>query len=1211
MSLSHVIDNKPNTESGSARPLRVQILSGQGPEQLVDLPLGATTIGGGPRCSLRLRGDGVRPLHCVISHGQEGPKVRRWSADTQLNGQAFTDEPLSVGDCLTLGQLDLVIVPPADDIATDQADAADNADLWAEDDQPAKAADDDTNQFATAGDTDIVPAAVAPSVRDESVARREPDDAPSDPPVAKESATKAPSVIPAHLLQPWRDASGTDAGHPLTDLDEPIEAAELMAPYEASGSVQPESTPEQVPTAEEAQPTTSEFDFKYEVDQTPGDQQTEGDQTVGDDPSPAECRRAIDRESTTARVRRLTVALRETRQQVAAGEEKQHELHNELASLQHEQTQLAESLAAAELERDNSAAKAGQLEEEIQSLRSQLVDTETQAFELRGAAVVADSRLQEGADEIGELRTTLADLERQLAERDEQLAANQEHIASLEAVVAELQELAVAAAAADEQTSPSEASPQEVADSFEAEPERSLASAEQTIAEPDAPAEVESAADDWSLAEDTPADANDSVELNLEAPSQADAPSDEWTSPEFSGENSPSEESIAKPSVDPSADWSASATEPSLDETSAPQETSIEQPTENDGASLWEATEPTDAQTPSEQTPAAELQDAQLSEPAAEASDLWSPSREHAEEAQSDHPFGNEWESETPAPASTAAEAPAFGSAAEQPDEASATDTPADPQPESSGPDGCSELWDIEAASAAISAAANASGGNPDTTDADEASVQSADAWLASFSAATAQADADIRAAKQETDQKRRDEQLDVPLAEAAPTWDAPDSDAAQPTSDQATIEEQPSPATTSEGEFELAATAESDLAEANEQFSSVPEAGAEEAMAVETAADWATESDDEWDVESGAAALDEASDAEPSEAGDELAEPSAEERAEEVAEEIAERDEPSPHDTLAGAPPFSATILREAMPTAAEPAAPELGDSELGDSELGDSELADSEAGSIEVGGLTEDEPATEPPVKQEPRITAADLIPNEQPESGSPASFIEKYADMLPPDETADAPEPVLGGGLPMHEPTSPPQPAAAGSEDGEDDSIDDYMASLMQRIRGESAAEAAPSASARVDNAKPAAPVESPASAPVRDETPLQNLDSLRSGPAPERSRDMSALRDLANQSARNAIGVAATRQNKEKALANVVISGLAMACGGYLAVSATSLASVQFVGGLVGFGWAGYWGAKTLRHMLAASSAGKEEQPKQNKPEGLPIDGVEQG
>ena len=71
--------------------------------QLLELPLGKMTIGSSPRCNVRIQKPGIEPVHCLIVHGAEGLSVRRWAADTQLNGVPFDDAPLAEGDCLALG----------------------------------------------------------------------------------------------------------------------------------------------------------------------------------------------------------------------------------------------------------------------------------------------------------------------------------------------------------------------------------------------------------------------------------------------------------------------------------------------------------------------------------------------------------------------------------------------------------------------------------------------------------------------------------------------------------------------------------------------------------------------------------------------------------------------------------------------------------------------------------------------------------------------------------------------------------------------------------------------------------------------------------------------------------------------------------------------------------------------------------------------------
>ncbi|MEN1680599.1 MAG: hypothetical protein AAGJ46_13505 [Planctomycetota bacterium] len=241
-----------------------------------------------------------------------------------------------------------------------------------------------------------------------------------------------------------------------------------------------------------------------------------------------------------------------------------------------------------------------------------------------------------------------------------------------------------------------------------------------------------------------------------------------------------------------------------------------------------------------------------------------------------------------------------------------------------------------------------------------------------------------------------------------------------------------------------------------------------------------------------------------------------------------------------------------------------------------------------------------------EQTQTTAADeegLVRAEQPAAAAPESFIDKYAGMLPEDsEPAPAPQPIPA-------PQPEPEPAA------EDDSLDDYMAALMQRIRGEAAT--TPPEVGRVESPEPqpaAEPAKTGASAfptsPAMEPTPvpkselLSDLSEMRRATAPEQGADLSALRELANSSARSHIGVADKKENKDKANANLAISGVAMACAAFLGLTAPGVLSLQFVGGLAGFGWAGYWGMQTLRHMNAASKAGKG--PSAPAEPDLPID-----
>ncbi len=78
--------------------------------QILRLRSAKCTIGSGPRCTLRLRARGVRPIHCLIVRGSDGTVIRRWSPDTRLNGLAFTDAELVDGDRLGIGAIELEVL---------------------------------------------------------------------------------------------------------------------------------------------------------------------------------------------------------------------------------------------------------------------------------------------------------------------------------------------------------------------------------------------------------------------------------------------------------------------------------------------------------------------------------------------------------------------------------------------------------------------------------------------------------------------------------------------------------------------------------------------------------------------------------------------------------------------------------------------------------------------------------------------------------------------------------------------------------------------------------------------------------------------------------------------------------------------------------------------------------------------------------------------
>jgi hypothetical protein len=220
---------------------------------------------------------------------------------------------------------------------------------------------------------------------------------------------------------------------------------------------------------------------------------------------------------------------------------------------------------------------------------------------------------------------------------------------------------------------------------------------------------------------------------------------------------------------------------------------------------------------------------------------------------------------------------------------------------------------------------------------------------------------------------------------------------------------------------------------------------------------------------------------------------------------------------------------------------------------------------------------------------------------------SFIDRYAHLFD-DETSDTgtprsepavstePQPKLG--LASTGPTlSEPQRATSGDEE---ESIDEYMAQLMRRIRGDSIASASP---AQPQPQPPAdrqvyVPTTSREHPPVQEvqeterkpvEAPLTLEELRRGGPAPEQTTDMSALRELANQTARSAIGAHASRKYRENATSKLLVAGAAVASGMYLLATAPDLLSLQFVGACLAVLAALYWCTVIMRSLAEANRA----------------------
>jgi hypothetical protein len=161
-----------------------------------------------------------------------------------------------------------------------------------------------------------------------------------------------------------------------------------------------------------------------------------------------------------------------------------------------------------------------------------------------------------------------------------------------------------------------------------------------------------------------------------------------------------------------------------------------------------------------------------------------------------------------------------------------------------------------------------------------------------------------------------------------------------------------------------------------------------------------------------------------------------------------------------------------------------------------------------------------------------------------------------------------------------------AVSGSDDEE--SIEDYMAKLLQRVRGESA----PTTVAKSGHApEQKLPISVRAGYEVPDSVdadgepePRVSLEAIRrKSPALEPQADLEALRALANESARRAITRHAMRKSRRNLGTKMIVSTLAGVTSLWLMLNAKELWNLEFITACVSMLVAAYWAAETLRSL----------------------------
>jgi predicted nuclease with TOPRIM domain len=305
-----------------------------------------------------------------------------------------------------------------------------------------------------------------------------------------------------------------------------------------------------------------------------------------------------------------------------------------------------------------------------------------------------------------------------------------------------------------------------------------------------------------------------------------------------------------------------------------------------------------------------------------------------------------------------------------------------------------------------------------------------------------------------------------------------------------------------------------------------------------------------------------------------------------------------------AGDRPADAPSVDE-MPPAGDPAQP------IAVSEIA-STGAETAGQASKAAAISLDNEDTEPalpqvsadgPCKLEQEPPQASSAPVKQ--EFQPTSYIERYSHLFADDEAVRENSPKLGTTRPLGDGGPKPGHAQAqrestatthASSSGDEESIEQYMNQLLQRVRGQSAgpvASQAPQtprtieakAQPRLPAMQPAGTASEPGLSPANPFAWAPNFGTARpksSTPAPK--TDLEALRALANESARRAISRHALRKLRRNALTKAIVATLAGVTSLWLILESADWRSLQCITAGVALLVAAYWTGQTYRTLL---------------------------
>jgi hypothetical protein len=234
---------------------------------------------------------------------------------------------------------------------------------------------------------------------------------------------------------------------------------------------------------------------------------------------------------------------------------------------------------------------------------------------------------------------------------------------------------------------------------------------------------------------------------------------------------------------------------------------------------------------------------------------------------------------------------------------------------------------------------------------------------------------------------------------------------------------------------------------------------------------------------------------------------------------------------------------------------------------------------------------------------------------------SFIERYAHMFADDAPSEElpPSTPPAQRAPNHDDVRKPRslgvvsPAAENQQGEDEESIEQYMAKLLKRVRGDTSSGPTPQMSITSDwqsaprGLRPAISPTDAASVPKppgmvapgpgshSEQVEPARPASRPKVPLAEQSANLEAFRAVANESARRAIGTHALRVHRRNAVTKAIVATLAGMTSILLMLEAPDWRDLQFITACVSLLVAAYWAGQTYGTVIEAFRAAGYDGP----------------